>query len=65
MNTDVLCVYEMIDTVRELNDAIRGEAFNNNREDLWRLYEVGHQAQLALAAYVVALQSSDIQDVVV
>lgn len=55
-------IYDMIDEVRVVNDAIREQAFNGKREDLWRLYEVGHNAQLALAAYVVALTNSDQED---
>ena len=50
-------LYDMIDSVRRINDQVRDLAFNSKREDLWRTYEVGHNAQLALASYVVAIQN--------
>jgi len=56
-NVDVMMVYEAIDNIVSLNNAIRKQAFDENRQDLWQLFEVGHNTQLALAAYVVALQS--------
>jgi len=49
----------MMDEVREINEEVRSKAFNAQREDLWRLYEIGHQCQLALAAYVVGLQQAE------
>jgi hypothetical protein len=51
-------IYDMIDLVRKINDKVRDRAFNSGREDLWRTYEVGHNAQVALAAYVVAVQQA-------
>jgi len=54
---DVTMVYKAIDNIAGLNNAIRQQAFDDNRQDLWQLFEVGHNTQLALAAYVVALQS--------
>lgn len=51
-------VYNLIDSVHDINVEIREEAFNNKNQQLWNLYEVGHQAQLGLAAFVVALQAS-------
>lgn len=51
-------VYNLIDSVHDINVEIREEAFNSKNQQLWNLYEVGHQAQLALAAFVVALQAS-------
>ena len=56
-NVDVMMVYEAIDNIAGLNNAIRKQAFDDNRQDLWQLFEIGHNTQLALAAYVVALQS--------
>lgn len=53
-------VYDMIDSVRKINDVIRDAAFESKREDLWRAYEVGHSAQVALAGYVVAIQQVEI-----
>lgn len=53
-------VYDMIDSVRKINDVIRDAAFESKREDLWRAYEVGHNAQVALAGYVVAIQQVEI-----
>lgn len=52
-------IYDMMDEVREINEEVRSKAFNAQREDLWRLYEIGHQCQLALAAYVVGLQQAE------
>ena len=54
---DINYLYEMIDDIRGMNDEIRDKAFNSGREDLWRTYEVGHAAQIAVASYVVAMQS--------
>lgn len=51
-------LYDMIDAVRAVNDQVRDRAFNSGREDLWRAYEVGHNAQVALAGFVVAVQKS-------
>ena len=55
-------VYDMIAVVSRINDECRDRAFNSKREDLWRAYEVGHAAQVALAAYVVAIQSLEDTD---
>ncbi len=51
-------IYDMIDLVCKFNDRIRQRAFNNKRQDLWAAYEIGHNAEVALAAYVVALQQA-------
>tara|TARA_A100001391_G_scaffold197081_1_gene176641 strand:+ start:172 stop:360 length:189 start_codon:yes stop_codon:yes gene_type:complete len=50
-------VYSLIDYIYDINAEIRDKAFQNKDSQLWNLYEVGHNTQLALAAYVVALQS--------
>ena len=49
-------IYSSIGQISTANDKVRERAFNSGREDLWRTYEVGHAAQVALAAYVVAAQ---------
>lgn len=51
-------IYDMIDLVRKINDKVRDRAFNSERRDLWAIYEIGHNAQVALAAYVVAVQQA-------
>ena len=50
-------VYSLIDYIYDINAEIRDKAFQNKDPQLWNLYEVGHNTQLALAAYVVALQN--------
>ena len=49
-------IYSSIGQISRINDKVRERAFASGREDLWRTYEVGHAAQVALAGYVVAAQ---------